>query len=71
MLKTLKCGVAGAWSCGVMDKDSDTLNWSASCRTAAKLRDLGRSYDGDSELVGKYKDAVLFWDQYCESRPEY
>ena len=70
-LETFDCRMQGAYSCGIERKGSDTLEWSASCRTAAKLRNLGRGYDGDSELVGKYKDAVLFWDQYCDAHPEY
>ena len=71
ILETFACEMQGAYLCGIEHKGTDTLTWSASCRKAAKLRDFGRGYDGDSELVGKYKDAVLFWDQYCGSHPEY
>ena len=70
-LKNDDCRSLGAPLCGYQHKDTATLEWSASCRQAAQWRNLGRNYQGDAELVGKYKDAVSFWDAYCVAHPEY
>ena len=70
-LENTYCRLFGAWSCGIEHKGTATLEWSASCRDAAKWRDLGRNYNGNAELVNKYKDAHLFWNEYCGSHPEY
>ena len=59
------CSSFGAFLCGHIHKGNATLDWSASCRQAAQWRNLGRNYQGNAELVGKYKDAVSFWGDYC------
>ncbi len=71
LLETFACRTQGAVLCGHEHEGTETLMWSQACRMAAMQRDLGQGYDGDSELVGKYMDAVLFWDQYCDAHPEY
>ena len=71
LLKTDDCRSLGADICGAQHETTKTLDWSASCRQAAKWRDLGRNYQGDAELVGKYKDANQFWDRYCSAHPDY
>ena len=54
----------GAIDCGF--DEMSTLDYAASCRQAAQWRDLGRNYQGgDAELIGKYKDALSFWSEYC------
>ena len=70
-LENIDCRLMGALSCGSEHRGSATLEWSASCRDAAEWRDLGRNYNGNAELVNKYKDALLFWDEYCSRHPEY
>ena len=65
------CRRHGALHCGLEHEMQKTPEWKASCHQAAKWRDLGRNYQGDAELVGKYKDANQFWEQYCSNHPDY
>ena len=57
--------------CGRRHRGDALLEWSATCREAAQWRNLGRNYNGNAVLAGKYKDAILFWDSYCSIHPEY